>query len=186
MKFSSVLLAIMFSTQCFADVPVYSYKNCADQRLRLPLVGCATIEISGDFRTAVIRDDGEEVVEVGDKSGRFHAINFSAIPLAVPKKGYSSLDQWTYRSNTYVKVSRGKEREFAWQQRPADTIVVVTNSENDVVDTSDTSFLAKNSRLTFWYSEFEGVTAIAFPALGRQSGEVFYCVSDPCIFAREK
>jgi hypothetical protein len=37
-----------------------------------------------------------------------------------------------------------------------------------------------------WYSEIDGVTAVAYPAPGRQSGEVFYCSSRECIFSQKK
>lgn len=185
MKSMIILLSSLVAPLAFASGDGYSYQNCADQRLRLPLRECASIGISQDLSTVEVRDTGEAGISVGDPAGAFHVLNSSNVPLAVPVDGYRSSDRWEYHSNIYLKISRGETRYFGWQRQPADTIAVVPISARKDGDFSDMSYVARNTRLVFWYSEIDGITAIAYPALGRQSGEVFYCSSSPCLFAQK-
>jgi hypothetical protein len=185
MKHILFLLSSVVAPLAFASGDGYLYQNCADQRLRLPLRECASISISQDLSTIEVRDTGEDGISVGDPTGVFHVLNSSNVPLAVPVEGYRSSDRWEYGSNIYLKISRGETRYFGWQRQPADTIAVVPVSARKDGDFGDMSYVAKHTRLVFWYSETDGITAIAYPALGRQSGEVFYCANTPCLFAQK-
>lgn len=188
MKSMFLCLSIVVISPVFAsdDSKGYFYLNCADQRLRLPLRECATIGISQNLSTVEVRDTGEGGLAVGDPAGMFQVLNSSNVPLAVPIKNYKTSDRWQYRSDVYLKISRGETRQFMWQRQPADAIAVVPAASQLDPNLGDMSYLAKRARLVFWFSEADGITAIAYPAFGRQSGEVFYCSSGPCLFARSR
>lgn len=180
-------IGFVFLSHVAYSVPAtgYQYVNCADQRQGLPLQDCAAIDISSDLATITVRDYGEEIPQraaAGDR--RFKAIESSILPIAIPSTDYATTARWEHRGHTYVKLSTNSEIVLPWRHHSDVIVAFPTKAETSALPPVARE-LRKVAELVFRYSEREGVTAIAFPDLPHDSGEVFYCVAKPCLFATD-
>lgn len=161
----------------------YVYQNCGDQMIGPPLTRCSQVRISYDLADVYRNDIFDVGIKAATASG-FRAVNSFLAPIAIPDD-YGRTGAWIYGKYKYVKV--GSANAALFSNEPVDTIVVVGNLDKikdlATVDSLHSLDLLDNQVASFWYSARKGVLAIGYSQLG-DSGEVFYCVSNPCLFAQ--
>jgi hypothetical protein len=145
----------------------YVYYNCADQQPGIPLAHCATLSVDETLSRVMIIDNGTSSAESGEDPDYF-AVRSPLLPLAVPRRDYGKISEWSYRGVAFKKVVRNFSVSLLGSKIAVD---VISATQHGSVS------------LTFWFSESSGVLAVAFPAR-TQNGAVYYCSGAPCLFAK--
>lgn len=156
----------------------FRYENCADQGFGLALEKCATISVSSTLDMVYIRDEREASNGSGLASGDYYFLEAPSIPLAVPSKGYGTVEQWEFGGHLFVKIAKGN-RYFV-DRGVLDVIAVVPKPSGDIRKYSREQ-VYRNAILSFWYSPSAGVAAIAFRSKA-QNGETYFCAGEKCLF----
>jgi hypothetical protein len=166
--------------------PIFEYENCADQRLGMPLLECTTLKIHRSLTEVHMRDLFEQGLPKSTNN-KFYAIDSKLVPIAIPKENYATTDSWVYENRKYYKISRDSNKTHIKKYPPSVDVILVVDKINEIPGINDIKEfdrfeLIKNTAMTFWYSEKNGVTAIGFHLIA-QSGEVYTCIKAPCLFA---
>lgn len=189
MNIFSCKYKLIFSLILFAPALVqaedYLYIDCSDQAVDILMTGCSKLRISADLRQVKMVGNLEDGLDI-NKDNDMLAIESKLLPLSVPKKGYEQLDSWHRGDRKYVKIR--KNWKVFPQNKSGDVIAVVSNANamtpGDSANGPNDPYLIQNTKITFLYSQPEGVLAIGIIDRGDYGG-IYWCASRRCLFGTE-